>query len=194
MSGQEDTDESLLIARIARQDQEALAQLYDRYAQVLYAAAFKTLGSVEETEEVVLDVFRQVWRQAHSYKTERGRVDTWLFMLTRSRALDRWRVLRRIERAAIASEDAAIIQPLSTLSDPAEDVLVSERRKQVLAALDQLPDQQRHVLEMVYYKGLTHAEIAAQTGQPLGTVKTRIRLGLTKLREALSTQHLGNSM
>lgn len=184
MSGHLSIDDLALMARIGQQDQEALALLYDRYAQVLFAVAFKILGSAEEAEEVVLDVWRQVWRQADAYSPQRGRVDTWLFMLLRSRALDRLRSLKRSERETAAAHDLTAAASLTT-GDPAENALIAERCQQVQVALSQLPSEQRQVLELVYYQGLTHAEIAAQTGQPLGTVKTRIRLGLVKLRQTL---------
>lgn len=185
MTTQQTIDESPLLERIAQLDQTALSELYDRYARVLYAVAFKILGSVEEAEEVVLDVFSQVWRTAARYNSTRGRVDTWLFMLTRSRALDRLRALQRLTRAVTVSVDNAMMESLS-LCNPEEDLLISERRAQVLAALAQLPQEQKQVLELAYYKGMTHVEIAAHTGKSLGTVKTRIRLGLSKLRDALA--------
>lgn len=178
-------DETALLVRIAQQEQAALAELYDRYARVLYAVAFKILGTVEEAEEVVLDVFHQVWRTAGRYDATKGRVDAWLFMQIRSRSLDRLRALQRMARVAAASVDAAQIHARSLCSNPGEDMLILERRAFVLAALMQLPAQQRQVLELAYYKGLTHAEIAAVTGEPLGTIKTRIRLGLSKLRVVL---------
>jgi RNA polymerase sigma factor (sigma-70 family) len=177
-------NDSLLLERIAKLDQCALSELYDRYARILYSLAFKILESVEEAEEVVLDVFSQVWRTAGRYDAKRGRVDAWLFMLTRSRSLDRLRALQRLAKAATASVDAAKVQS-PTLSHPEQDLLIAERRAIVLVALGQLPQEQRQVLELAYYKGLTHVEIAAYTGKSLGTIKTRIRLGLGKLREAL---------
>ena len=176
--------EADLVAQIAEQNQIALSHLYDRYARILYAVAFKSLGSVEESEEVVLDVFSQVWRTATRYDSEKGRVDTWLFMITRSRILDRLRGKQRSTKTEVASVEAEI-QSLRASADPVEEAIVSERREWVSAALSQLPDEQRRVLELSYYKGLSHGEIAAQTGFSLGTVKTRIRLGLNKLRTAL---------
>lgn len=189
MTTQQTIDESPLLERIAQLDQTALSELYDRYARVLYAVAFKILGSVEEAEEVVLDVFSQVWRTAARYNSTRGRVDTWLFMLTRSRALDRLRALQRLTKAVTVSVDNAMMESLS-VCNPEEDLLISERRAQVLAALAQLPQEQKQVLELAYYKGMTHVEIAAHTGKSLGTVKTRIRLGLSKLRDALASFEL----
>ncbi len=179
------SNEPALLTQIALADQSALSALYDRYHRLLYALAFKILRSPTEAEEVVLDVFCQVWRTAASYNAARGRVDAWLFTLTRSRSLDRLRVLARIKRTATAVEDAATVEPPAQIAGPEEDAILSERRAGVLAALDHLPKEQREVLELAYYQGLTHVEIAAQTGQALGTVKTRIRLGLSKLRESL---------
>jgi len=178
-------DESSLLERIAQQDQTALAALYDRYARVLYWVALKSLGTAEEAEEVVLDVFSQVWRIAGRYDAAKGRVDTWLFMLTRSRVLDRLRSLQRVNKTATASIDLAQIQSAKGGVDPVEDALITERRTLVLTALGSLPPEQRLVIELAYYQGLTQSEIATQTGTSLGTVKTRIRLGLSKLRIAL---------
>ena len=177
--------EAALLIRVAQRDQAALSELYDRYARVLYAVAFKSLRSAEESEEVVLDVFAQVWRTADRYDVDKGRVDSWLFMMTRSRVLDRLRTLQRVTKVTVASENFAEIQTPTPGVDPIENVLISERRDRVLAALSQLPEAQRQVIELAYYKGLTQSEIAAQTNLSLGTVKTRIRLGLSKLRVVL---------
>jgi RNA polymerase sigma factor (sigma-70 family) len=175
--------EKLLVERIAQQDQSALSALYDRYARVIYSIAYKSLGSVEESEEVVLDVFGQVWRAADRYDAQKARVDTWLLMMARSRVLDRLRARQRLSRKADAMVEAVQTQPPSP--DPIEDAVISERRTQVLAALEQIPIEQRQMIEMAYYQGLSHREISQQTGISLGTVKTRIRLGLNKLRISL---------
>lgn len=185
MASQRISDDSSLIRRIAQQDDTALSELYDRYARVLYAVAIKSLGTKEEAEEVVLDVFSQVWRIAERYDDRKARVDSWLFMLTRSRVLDRLRAIQRANKISSNSMDATQIQLLPSSVDLLEEALISERRTQVLAALEVLPIEQRLVIELAYYKGLSQSEIVAQTGLPLGTVKTRIRLGLNKLRVAL---------
>ncbi|MBW4690613.1 MAG: sigma-70 family RNA polymerase sigma factor [Lyngbya sp. HA4199-MV5] len=177
--------EAALLSRVAQHDQAALADLYDRYARILYSVAFRSLRSAEESEEVVLDVFAQVWRTAARYEGTKGRVDSWLFMMTRSRVLDRLRRLQRTTKVTLASENLAEIQSTNPGVDPIENVLLAERRDRVLAALSQLPPEQRQAIELAYYKGLTQSEIAAQTNLSLGTVKTRIRLGLSKLRVAL---------
>ncbi|MBW4578622.1 MAG: sigma-70 family RNA polymerase sigma factor [Tildeniella nuda ZEHNDER 1965/U140] len=185
MATEPPSNEAILLIRVAQRDQAALAELYDRYARVLYSVAFRSLRSAEESEEVVLDVFAQVWRTAARYDASRGRVDSWLFMMTRSRVLDRLRSLQRTTKVTLASENVAEIQTTNPGVDPIENLLISERRDRVLAALSQLPEEQRQVIELAYYKGLTQSEIAAQTNLSLGTVKTRVRLGLSKLRVAL---------
>lgn len=187
MTAQKSSDESLLLVQIARKDQTALAKLYDRYGRPSYALAYKILGSVEEAEEVVLDVFSQIWQKAATYDPSRSRADTWLFMLTRSRSLDRLRVLQRTVRAAQACmEDAKI--STSDIAEPMEDAMIEERSEQVKAALETLPPEQRIAIELAYYQGLTCAAIASKTGIPTGTIKTRIRLGISKLRQALSKE------
>ncbi|MCZ0899642.1 sigma-70 family RNA polymerase sigma factor, partial [Microcoleus sp. HI-ES] len=187
MTGQKSSDESLLLVQIARKDQTALAKLYDRYGRPSYALAYKILGSVEEAEEVVIDVFSQIWQKAATYDPSRSRADTWLFMLTRSRSLDRLRAMQRTVRAAEAClEDAKV--PISSVAEPMEDAMFKERSEQVQAALEKLPKEQQEAIELAYYQGLTCAAISAKTGIPTGTIKTRIRLGISKLRQALSEQ------
>lgn len=184
-------NEVLLIQQIAQQDKNALSLLYDCYAKVLYSLAFRILGSKEEAEEVVLDVFTQVWQNAQQYQTERGSVDAWLFLLTRSRSLDRLRVMRRQTRVVQASVSIVQGGTPSTKPTPEEYVLISERREYIDSALQQLPFEQRQALELAYFKGLTYSEIGTETGKTLGTVKTRLRLGLNKLRGLLQLTLMG---
>ncbi|KAM3100168.1 sigma-70 family RNA polymerase sigma factor [Phormidesmis sp. 146-12] len=179
------SEEALLLAKVAQKDQAALSQLYDRYARIIHAIAHKSLRSTEESEEVVLDVFSQIWRTADRYDPTRARVDTWIFMLVRSRILDRLRSLQRATKTEMASIEAVQIQSGKSSVDPIEDALILERRDIVSTALSKLPDEQRQVIELAYYKGLSQSEIAAEVGASLGTVKTRVRLGLSKLRTAL---------
>ncbi|MEO1348079.1 MAG: sigma-70 family RNA polymerase sigma factor [Cyanobacteria bacterium J06635_15] len=181
------SDELPLIRQIIERDQTALSQLYDRYARVMYALAFKMLGSVEEAEEVVLDVFSQVWRDAHRYDASRSRVDAWLFMITRSRALDRLRKRQRQSKVMEVVAVAARASDADAMSLPEENLLIAERRAQVTTAMVQLPPEQRQMIELAYFQGLSQSEIAQRTGLKLGTVKTRIRLGLNKLRKCLNT-------
>ncbi|MBD2577397.1 sigma-70 family RNA polymerase sigma factor [Oscillatoria sp. FACHB-1406] len=177
-------EEIYLLGCIAREDRRALAQLYDRYARVLFAFALKIVASREEAEEVVLDVFERVWKTAASYDPKKGRVDTWLFTIARSRSIDKLRAKKRQGKLAEASEQNAQAEA-STSPEPLEDAMVRERRQQVLEALAKLPPEQRHAIELAYYQGLSRNEIAAQTGHSAGTVATRIRLGLNKLRQYL---------
>ena len=175
------SDEPQWMTQIAQQNQTALSQLYDRYAQIIYSIAYQSLGSVEESEEVLMDVFAQVWRTADRYDQAKARVDTWLFMIARSRIFDRLRSGQRrgkVKDALIAFD--VVDQVLEN-----EDVEISERRELVATAMGKLPIEQRQVLELSYYGGLSHREISDQTGLALGTVKTRIRLGLDKLRSSL---------
>ena len=179
-------DETSLLTRIAQQDREALSQLYDRYARVMYSLAFKILNSVEEAEEVVLDVFSQVWRTAQNYDSQRGRVDNWLFLMTRSRSLDRLR--KSLRQSKIIDASTQVVQEKSIVfaDNPEEKLLIRERRELIIAALEQLPETQRQVIELAYYQGLTQSEIASRMQISLGTVKTRVRLALKKLRNLLS--------
>lgn len=186
-------DDNTLLCRIAQQDQAALSTLYDRYARIIYAIAFRSLRSAEESEEVVLDVFAQVWRIADRYDPQKSRGDTWIFMLARSRVLDRLRKLQSRKPSSGEVLDISEIQVSSSSVDPLDAAVVSERREQVLSVLSQLPDEQRLVLELAYYQGLSHSEIAQSTGISLGTVKTRIRLGLSKLRSALGNGEVNSS-
>ncbi|MBD2437302.1 sigma-70 family RNA polymerase sigma factor [Nostoc sp. FACHB-110] len=182
------TTDVLLITKIAQKDQSALSALYDRYSKIIYAIAFKSLKSAEESEEVVLDVFAQVWRIAERYDTQKGRVDTWLFTIARSRILDRLRKLQRTHVSTTFSLDTTEIQPKADNIDLFESVFIAERRSRVIAAMKKLPDEQRLVIELAYYQGLTQSQIAEATGVSLGTVKTRIRLGLKKLQSIFVTE------
>lgn len=179
-------DEVNIVKRIAEQDQTALTQLYDRYARIIYAIAYRILKSAEESEEIVLDVFTQVWRSAKSYSSQKGRVDTWLFMITRSRALDRVRSHARFHKVVAVAENELILKSFVDSSE--EDALIQERISYVKSCLESLPQEQKLVLEMAYFGGLSHSQIAMETGISLGTVKTRIRLGLKKLREAIGEE------
>jgi RNA polymerase sigma factor (sigma-70 family) len=180
--------DALLLTRIAQRDQSALSALYDRYAKIINAIAFKSLQSVEESEEVVLDVFAQVWRIAERYDTQKGRVDTWIFTLARSRILDRLRKLQRTSPSTTFSIDAVEIQPKADNIDLFEEAFIAERRDRVITAMNKLPHEQRIVIELAYYQGFTQSQIATHTSISLGTVKTRIRLGLNKLKSILNSR------
>ena len=171
-----------LLTKIAAGDRTALSQLYDRYSRMIYAIAWKSLNSVEDCEEVVLDVFAQVWKIADRFDADKGSVEQWIFTLARSRIIDRLRKIQRLNKVDIAIEAGKEIEFPTTSVSPFESVEIAEGRQQMIAALDLIPVAQRQVIEMAYYQGLTHTEIAAALGLSPGTVKTRLRLGLSKLR------------
>jgi RNA polymerase sigma-70 factor (ECF subfamily) len=172
-----------LVQRIADRQPEALAELYDRYAGMLLALTTRILGNQAEGEDVVQDVLLQVWHRARSYDTARSSVSTWLVLLARSRAIDRLRTRKVGERTAQAAQ--AENPRTHTSPKGPEDVLFRERRERVRRELDALPAEQRQVLELAFYEGLTQVEIADRTSIPLGTVKTRTLLAMKKLRAAL---------
>lgn len=179
---QADLADKALMQRIAQGDQAALADLYDRYGRILLGVAYRIVRSREDAEEVVLDSFCQVWRSAHRYNSNRGRVDTWLFAIIRSRALDRLRSLRRSDRSRHVAQ-TFLSEPPHV--NPHEQAIWQEQRAQICQALAQIPLEQRQVIELAYFDGLSQAEIALQLQIPVGTVKTRLRLGLQKLRQGL---------
>jgi RNA polymerase sigma-70 factor (ECF subfamily) len=174
-----------LIRRMCDADETALGALYDRWMRPLYSLVFHLLKDADEAEDVVEETFWQAWRKASSYEPSRGAVSTWLLTIGRRRALDRLRAKsRRREESMTHTKELADVA--SPASDPSQALESSERRSHVLAALQDLPDEQREVLELGYFQGLSQTEIADMTGQPLGTVKTRMRLAMQKLKEPLS--------
>ena len=182
-SGPAVSDQTLL-GRLQGGDEAALAALYERYASVLYALALRVIGDRQLAQEVIQDTFLRCWDQAERYDPARGQVPAWLIGVTRNRAIDVLRSrshrarLRERDTLPASGEPGELGQP-----DDGEAVLV---RRAVRSALAALPDAQRRAIELVYYGGLTQTDIAALTDEPLGTVKGRIRLGLDRLRQALS--------
>jgi RNA polymerase sigma-70 factor, ECF subfamily len=167
---------------VAAGDEQALAALYDRYRLILFGLILRILHSQPEAEDVLQEVFLQVWRRAADFDETRGRPFTWLVTLARSRAIDR---LRSTSARARTADEAARAVPES-ISDAASDAVKSEQGEIVRRALSELPDEQRRPLLLAYFEGLTQTEIAERTGTPLGTIKTRMRSGMMKLRELLS--------
>jgi RNA polymerase sigma-70 factor (ECF subfamily) len=175
-----------LIRRMCDADETALGALYDRWMRSLYSLVFHLLKDADEAEDVVEETFWQAWRKASSYEPSRGAVSTWLLTIGRRRALDRLRAKGRRREEPLTRGDSVVANLPASGQDPSLAAEGSERRMHVLAALRELPEEQREVLELGYFQGLSQTEIADVTGQPLGTVKTRMRLAMQKLREPLS--------
>ncbi len=175
-----------LVERIRQGDQGALDLLYKRYSGPVYSLVWKVLQSPEEAEDVALDVFWQVWRQAGRYDPARGAPPAWIFTLARSRAIDRLRARKRREDRTVSIDDPDLnIDPLDEKAAPDDVVSFRQNHDAVRAAMSKLSAVQREAVELAFLQGMTHVEIAEKLGQPLGTVKTRIRQGLIRLRKHL---------
>jgi RNA polymerase sigma-70 factor, ECF subfamily len=175
-------DERRLFSRVARGDQSALRTLYDRHASRALAIAVRVLRAQSEAEEVVQETFLELWKRAPDFDAERGTASAWIASIARSRAIDRLRSRGSAERTArnMSDESLAELPP-----SPLESVEQRMWREKIQEALATLPPEQRLVLEQAYFEGLTQREIAAKTGHPLGTIKTRVRLALEKLTALL---------
>jgi RNA polymerase sigma-70 factor, ECF subfamily len=178
-----------LLRRMARGDELALAALYEGWAERVYSVAYWFLQDADDAADVVGETFWQAWRTAAEYDGARSAGTTWLVMIARSRALDRVRARRRRGEwtAARRTVEALLEQMDSGQTQPPDGAESSELRSAVASALRALPDEQREAVELAFLGGLSHAEIAEETAQPLGTIKTRIRLAMKKLREGLAS-------
>jgi RNA polymerase sigma-70 factor (ECF subfamily) len=177
------------VAAIARGDQAAMARFYDGTNAIAFALIVRLVPDRDQAEEVLLDVYMQIWRRAASFDPSRGEVATWLLTIARSRALDRRRARAAHERRheAWSEELDASLADCSCGCDPLEVRATAERCRGVREAIALLPAEQRRVVELAFLGELTHAQIAERTALPLGTVKTRIRLGMIRLREQLAS-------
>lgn len=173
-----------LLHAMARGDEAALARLYDAYRVILFGLLVRILNSREEAEDILQDVFIQVWRRAKDFDEKRGRPFTWLVTLARSRAIDRLRQLSARQRLA----DGAAREQTHEVSDALTDTVKVAQQQVVRRALSELPEEQRRTLVLAYFDGLTQSEIAAKLNAPLGTIKTRMRSGMIKLRALLGSQ------
>jgi RNA polymerase sigma-70 factor, ECF subfamily len=180
-----------LMARVAQGDSAAIEVLYDRYNRVVYSFALRIIGDRQGAEELLQEVFFRVWRQADAYSDRRGSFVTWLLSITHNMGIDE---LRRRRRRPQRADQEDPLEFLATMADRGrsveQDVLLNTLRDQVNAAMNDLPDAQREALELAYFRGLTQREIAEELGEPLGTIKTRMRLGLRKLRTHLEQQEV----
>ena len=183
-----DTEDEELLKRVAEGDEDALLRLYDKYGRLVYSLAYRVLQDHQLAEEVTQDVFTRVWQSARSFDPQKSRFTTWLTSITRNRSID---VLRRRRVRGLTGAGEA---ELNTAITRADERFSPEHHLQALAvreALRQLPPPQREVLELAYFSGMTQREIAEHLNIPLGTVKTRMRLGLLKLRDLLEVSGNG---
>lgn len=181
-------DDETLLRLIARSQENALSELYDRYNRLVYSVAINALADPGHAEEITQDVFVRVWEKAETYRAEQGRVATWLASITRNRAIDIFRRGRvRQENLHISWEEVESFDPPAPQDVEAEADL-AQRQRQVRWAVAQLPEEQKQALGLAYFQGLSHLEISERLGEPLGTVKTRIRLGMQKLRQLLQSE------
>ncbi|MCA9973980.1 MAG: sigma-70 family RNA polymerase sigma factor [Anaerolineales bacterium] len=179
-----------LLAAIARQNEAALAELYDRYCRLIFTIAYNVVGNEQTAEEVTLDIFVRVWQKAHTYQADQAQVHTWLTRITRNRAID---MLRREAVRPIRHSipwGSLTDEPKTRQDDPETAVFHTLQRQRVRAALILLSDSQREVLLLAFFKGYSHSQIAELLQQPLGTVKGRIRAAMQKLRLLLEDEHV----
>jgi RNA polymerase sigma-70 factor (ECF subfamily) len=169
-----------LMQGIRTRDAESLAHLYDETSRFLFGLALQILRDTADAEEVILDVYEHVWNRPELYDETRGNVWNWLAVVTRHRAID------RLRQANTRRSHEAPIDPEQERPVPAEDIVLKEERDIVRRAMASLKPDQREAIELAFFGGLTHVEVAERVGAPLGTIKTRIRAGLRKLKEAMS--------
>ena len=187
-SSSELANEILLLQKIAQGDKHAFAEFYDHFSGVLFSAALRVLNNREATEDVIQDVFIQIWEKAPLYDATRGKPLTWAMTLTRNKSIDR---LRSLQRRARLHDDAGKEAQTTEQFDghsALDDVENTERGAIVRAAVGKLTKEQRQALEMAFFGSLTHTEIAERLGEPVGTIKARIRRGMMKLRDVLESR------
>ena len=185
-SAEIDADDRDCLHRLAAGDSDAAARLYDRHARPIYSLVLRIVSDEGDAEDVVQEVFAQAWRQAGRYDASRGAVGAWLLMIARTRAIDTLRRRRARPDTQRSDEPRALDDVAAAVPDAASRIIDAENAKLVQRALSELPLLQRLVIELAYYEGLTQREIADRLEEPLGTVKSRIRLGLLKLRDTLA--------
>lgn len=178
-------DDQSLMDMINNKDELAIGELYDRYSRLVYSMALNSVGEPAMAEEITQDVYLRVWKNAGSYRSERGKVATWMVSITRNRAID------EIRRGRVRPESHQVPWEYDEYDhwdrsiNIEESIETTERRQLVRTVIAQLPEEQRQALALAYFQGYTHSEIAEILGEPLGTVKTRIRLAMMKLKQQL---------
>jgi RNA polymerase sigma-70 factor (ECF subfamily) len=176
-------DYALMEAVVARRDADALGELYDRHSRLVMALCLRMLQDRAEAEDVLIEVFHELWDRCQQYDPGRSAPRTYLVLLARSRSIDR---LRSKSGQALRASDSSDLELMSSAANPLEHVESLESRARVVSAVRQLEPAQRQAIECSFYEGLSHARVAEKLGKPLGTVKTSIRTGLIKLREMLA--------
>ncbi|MGH7927665.1 MAG: sigma-70 family RNA polymerase sigma factor [Candidatus Binatia bacterium] len=185
MAAQSLADAIALVRGIGAQDRDAFSRFYDRYSPLVYSLALRMLRAQSDAEDLLQEVFMQIWRQAASYSPERGSPEAWIINIARSRAIDKLRSMRRRERSFVLTDDPSLSESNENVESNAME---SETKLTMNSALANLPEAQRRVLELAYFGGLSQTEIADRLKEPLGTVKTRMRAGIQRLRDILGTQ------
>jgi len=181
-------DDPALIELIAKKEEDALGELYDRYNRLVFSVALNIVGGPGEAEEITLDIFTRVWEKADTYRPERAKVYTWLTRMTRNRSIDilRRENVRPLKHSVAWSE--VIKEPKAEKDNPETAARITILQERVREAVASLPDNQKEALALAYFKGLSHSEIASKLNIPLGTAKGRIRSGMQKLRGLLQDE------
>jgi RNA polymerase sigma factor (sigma-70 family) len=188
MASPPDTDEQLLLRRVASGDAAALRGLHERMARPLYSLAFKMLSNASESEEVIQDVFLSVWKNAHKFDPGRAKVFTWMTVLTRNKCIDKIRAKQRRIPTADTRDDGDQVVAEVDGANAADDLLEKERADSIRAAVKTLPAEQREAVELAFFSGMTHVQVAEKLGISIGTAKSRIRYAFQKLRAPLKSQ------
>ena len=182
-------DDVTLIAQIGAGDSAALSLLYDRYARLVFGLALRMLGSREQAEDLVQETFWRIWRRSATFQSDRGQVSAWITGIAHNLVIDELRRQRARPSPVYEDEDRPVLRELEdTRSDVMGAALDGEMRRLLDTALERIPTEQREVIELAYFAGLSQSEIAERLQNPIGTVKTRARLALQKLRDILSAQ------
>jgi RNA polymerase sigma-70 factor, ECF subfamily len=171
--------DAVAAARVADGDQEALRELYARYGQLVYGMTYRITNDAQMAEEATQDTFVALWRRAGNFDPDRGKLTTWLFVVARNRAIELVRARGR------RPEPREEVEPVGAVADPADLIAIADEAERIAEALAELPESQLSVLRMAYFEGLSQAEIAERLDEPLGTVKSRTRLGLNRMRALL---------
>lgn len=186
LSTNSSTDRLELLPAIAAGDSEAFETLYDRYASTLFGLLLRILHNREDAQEVLQETFTQIWNRASMFDRKRGSELAWVLSIARSRGIDRLRSRKiRSERETEAGQELSVTKGEYETRGGIDSAIASEARTVVKAALQALPDAQRRALELAYFEGMSQSEIAAALNEPLGTIKTRMQLGMRKLRDGL---------